>query len=127
MIVRQRPEDGHGADATLAQLAGHPDRIERFYDREERTGEEADLMAGEDGDGAPAGEIFGRLRRGGPAMPESGGGRAAGSAEKPAPAFGCRIQSRPIRIELRSARQKTLEELRQSRIAIERDKRKREA
>lgn len=51
VILGGQPEDGHGAHATVAQLAGELGGGERLVDRIGRTGEEAHLLAGDDGHG----------------------------------------------------------------------------
>ena len=60
VIFGREPEDGDGADAALRERPGEFDGGERFEDRIERSAEEADLLAGDDGDGVGLGEFVDR-------------------------------------------------------------------
>ena len=72
VVVGQRPEDGRRRHAALRQLAGDVDRVERLHQREDRAGEDSDLVARRDGDGAAGDEVFGQPRRLAAAVAEGG-------------------------------------------------------
>jgi hypothetical protein len=51
VILGGQPEDRHGADAVVAQLAGESGGGQGLVDRVDGSAEQADLLAGDDGDG----------------------------------------------------------------------------
>src|SRR5262249_23345001 len=109
-------------NAPARELAGHADRVERFGDREERAGEEAHLVAGENRHGAPGGELLGHRPRLRHARPKSVRGQFRSPAQQFAPARGGRLDRGTIRVELRQSAEEIEEERREARVALERDR-----
>ena len=60
VIFGGEPEDGHGGSAGSGELAGSLNGGERLVQGVNRTGEQTNLLAGEDGDGARLGQAIER-------------------------------------------------------------------
>ena len=92
VVVGERPEDGRRRHAPGGQLARDADHVESLPEREQRPGEEADLVAGGHGHHAPRRELLRERRplrmpraeriRGDPRLPSSSARPRAATASR---------------------------------------------